>query len=148
MSLGTSTCIECGICISLNIYVSDYRLNVKKPYQPYKRILHFLKNVYSIREKKQIIIPNTIIRFIKRKCKILTPNNIRSLLKVSKLQKYIPRVNQIYTSISKTTLPHLMEHEINKMIHWFRQIDNNYNDHGKSTVNFFNYNFFIIKLST
>lgn len=146
MTLGLSTCIECGTCFSLNIYISDYKDYVKKPYQPYKRMSHFLKNVYSIRVKKHVMIPNTIIRFIKRKCKTLTPNNIRNLLKVSRLQKYIPYVNQIYVSISKTTLPHLMEQEINKMIYWFRQIDNSYNDHGKSRVNFFNYNFLIIKL--
>ena len=146
-SLGISACVDCGICTDLNIYVTEYKYgSTPANYQPYKRISHFLKILYSIRVQRPGVIPNTIIRFIKRKCKILEPNNIRNLLKLSKLQKYIPYVNQIYTKLSKTTLPHLMEHEINQMIYWFRQIDNRYDDHGKSRVNFFNYNFIIIKL--
>ena len=76
-SLNMSICPDCGACIGLSIFTYDYYQNyVKKPYQPYKRMSHFLKNVYSIRIKKQVIIPKTIIRFIKRKCKIITPNNI------------------------------------------------------------------------
>ena len=76
----------------------------------------------------------------------MNPTNIRSLLKYSKLHKYIPHTNQIYITLTKSQLPHISENEINKMIYWFRLIDNNYNSIDKERSSFFNYNFIIIML--
>ena len=101
-------CRTCGHCISILCYQNDYKnRGVRRSYQPYKRLNHFVKNLSSIRKKQYMVIPQTILHFVKRKCKTITPNNIRNVLKSSKLTKYIPYINIIYETVTKKQIPRL-----------------------------------------
>ena len=148
ISKAIDICVDCGDCESKTIYITEYKTYrwVKTTYQPYKRLSHFIKNLTSIRRKKNIILPNTIIHFIKRRLKIISPTNIRNLLKTSKLKRYIVGVNQIYETITKKDIPIISINQMNEIIRLFKLIDNIYNDIPKTRVQFFNYHFIIRKL--
>ena len=75
-------CLTCGQFIHIVVYQADFkdRSGVKRSYQPYKRLNHFVKNLNSIRKKAKIDVPQTILHFVRRKCKTITSTNIRNVL--------------------------------------------------------------------
>jgi hypothetical protein len=141
-------CPACGNCMIIVTYQNDYKdhRGVKRSYQPYKRLNHFVKNLNSIRKKRNVAIPQTILHFVKRKCKTITSNNIRNVLKASKLTKYIPHIHQIYETLTNKQVPYLYITEFLELIRLFKQIDGVYNGVQKNRIQFFNYNFLIRKL--
>ena len=106
----------------------------------------YVKNLNSIRKKANTTIPQTILHFVKRKCKVITSTNIRNILKSSKLTKYIPYINLIYETLTNKKVPHLNITDFNEVVRLFKQIDGKYNGIQKNRTQFFNYNFLIRKL--
>lgn len=140
-------CKACGHCVAIICYQNDFKdRGVRRNYQPYKRLNHFVKNLNSIRKKNYIAIPQTILHFVKRKCKTIAPNNIRNVLKSSRLTKYIPYINIIYETLSNKRVPYLSINEFNDIVRMFKLIDGVYNSVQKNRIQFFNYNFLIRKL--
>lgn len=140
-------CHACGHCVAIVCYQNDFRdRGHRRNYQPYKRLNHFLKTLSFIRKKPRMVIPSTILHFVKRKCKTITSNNIRNVLKASKLTKYIPYVILIYETLTNKQAPYLSINEFNSVVAMFRKIDRLYDSIQKNRIQFFNYSFLIKKL--
>ncbi len=141
-------CRSCGSFVGITVYVNDYKgsRGVRRNYQPYKRLNHFIKSLNSIRKKHRMVIPQTILHFVRRKCKIISSNNIRNILKASRLTKYIPYVNLMYETLSGRPVPHLFIADFNEVVRLFKEIDGRYNNIQKNRIQFFNYSFLIRKL--
>ena len=55
-------CHSCGHCIQIVCYQNDYKdRGVRRNYQPYKRLNHFIKNLNSLRKKPHMVIPQQTV---------------------------------------------------------------------------------------
>jgi hypothetical protein len=135
----------CGICSVIQYGITDpyveYHDRPQSPSSPYEKLTHFKEKLDELSCANSALIPDEIMNL----CEGVTgQEQIKTILQVNKLKKYYTSVYLIMKQ-KGVVIPPLLQHEKEKLIRLFKQIEIIYNRIKRKT-NMVSYNFLLSRM--
>lgn len=154
---GMLVCQKCGeierIIMESEVPSHKDALN-EKPKYPYKKINHLIEKLNQFQSKETTIIPSSVYTTIDEEIRkqlikrhLMTPNDIKKILKKHRLNNYYEHMHQIFSKVTNTPPP-ILTREIEENIKtMFKQIQSPFKKYcPKGRSNFLNYSYVIHKI--
>ena len=135
----------CSLCFCIDYGITDpfveYKDRPLPPSSPYEKLTHFKEKIEELSGSNTVLIPDEIMELCKN---ANNQEEIKTVLQLHKQKKYYSCVYLIMRQ-KGIQIPQLFQHEKERLIRLFKQIEAIYNKIKRKT-NMINYHFLLSKM--